>query len=41
MLIRQNTRGDITTLNGGPWKQVDKFTCLRDSVSSTENDIKT
>ena len=34
-----NQRGDITTLNGGPLKQVDKFTYLGSSVSSTENDI--
>ena len=34
-----NQRGDISTLNGGSLNLVDKFTCLRSSVSSTENDI--
>ena len=36
-----NQRGDISTLNGGPLKLVDKFTYLESSVSSTENDINT
>ena len=36
-----NQRGDISTLNGGPLKQVDKFTYIGSSVSSTENDINT
>ena len=34
-----NQRGDISALKGGPLKQVDKFTYLRISVSSTETDI--
>ena len=34
-----NQRGDIFTLKGEPLKQVDKFTYLGNSVSSTENDI--
>ena len=36
-----NQRGDISTLKGGLLKQVDKFTFLGSSVSSTENDINT
>ena len=36
-----NQRGDITTLNGSSLKQVDKFTYLGSSVSSTETDIDT
>ena len=36
-----NQRGDIFTLKGGTFKQVDKFTNLVSSVSSTENDINT
>ena len=36
-----NQRGDISTLKCGPLKQVDKFTYLVSSVSSTENDIST
>ena len=36
-----NQRGDISTLNDGSLKLVDKFTYLRSSVSSTENDINT
>ena len=36
-----NQRGDISTLKGGPLNLRDKFTYLRRSVSSTENDIKT
>ena len=36
-----NQRDDISTLNGGPVKLVDKLTCLGSSVSSTENDINT
>ena len=34
-----NQRGDISTLNGAFSKLVDKFTYLRSSVPSTENDI--
>ena len=33
--------GNISTLKGGPFKLVDKFTYLGSSVSSTENDIST
>ena len=36
-----NQRGDISTLNGGPLKLVDKFTSLRSSASSTKTDINT
>ena len=36
-----NQRGDISTLNGSSLKLVDKFICLRSSVSSTETDINT
>ena len=36
-----NQGGDIFTLKGGPLKLVDKFTYLRNSVSSTENNINT
>ena len=36
-----NQRGDISTLNGGSLKLVDKFTYLGSCVSSTENDIYT
>ena len=36
-----NQRGDISILNGGSLKLVDKFTYLGSSVSSTENDIST
>ena len=36
-----NQRGDISTLNGGPLKLVDKFTYLWSRVSSTENNINT
>ena len=36
-----NQRGDISTLNGSSLKQVDKFTYLGSSVSSTETDINT
>ena len=36
-----NQRYDISTLNGGSLKLVDKFTYLRSSVSSIENDINT
>ena len=35
-----NQKGDIVTLNGGSLKLVEKFTYLRSSVSTTENDIK-
>ena len=34
-----NQRGNISTLNGRSLKLVDKFTYLRNSISSTENDI--
>ena len=34
-----NQKGDISTLNGGSLKLVDKFTYLGSSISSTENDI--
>ena len=34
-----NQRGDISTLKGRSLKLVDKFTYLKRSVSSTENDI--
>ena len=34
-----NQISDISTLNGGSLKLMDKFTYLRNSVSSTENDI--
>ena len=36
-----NQRGDISSLNGGPLKLVDKFTYQVSSVSLTENDINT
>ena len=36
-----NQSGDISTLNVGPLKLVDKFTYLKSSISSTENDINT
>ncbi len=36
-----NQTGDITTLDGTSLKQVDKFTYLGSSVSSTEKDIDT
>ena len=34
-----NQRGDISSVKCGPLKLVDKFTYLRSSISSTENDI--
>ena len=34
-----NQKGDISTLNGGSMKLVDKFTYLRSSILSTENDV--
>ena len=34
-----NQEGNISILNGGSLKLVDKFTYLRSSVSSTESDI--
>ena len=34
-----NKKGDISILNGGSLKSVDKFTYLGSSVSSIENDI--
>ena len=36
-----NQRGDISILNDGFLKLLDKFTYLRSSISSTENDINT
>ena len=36
-----NQAGDISALNGGSLKLVDKFTYLGSSISSTENDINT
>ena len=36
-----NQRNDISTLNGGPLKLMDKFTYPGSSVSSTENDMNT
>ena len=36
-----NQRGAISTLKGDPLKLADKFTYLRSSISSTENDINT
>ena len=36
-----NQTGDISTLDGTPLKQVDKFTYLGSSVESTEKDIDT
>ena len=37
--IGLHVKGDISTLNGGSLKLVDKFTYLRSSVSSTENEF--
>ena len=34
-----NQKGDISTVNGGSMKLVDKFKYLGNSVSSTENDV--
>ena len=34
-----NQKGDISPLNGGTLKLVNKFTYLESSISSTENDI--
>ena len=39
--VRFNQTGDISTLDGGPLKLIDRFTYLRSSVSSTEADINT
>ena len=36
-----NHKGDITTLDGTPLKQGDKFTYPGSSISSTEKDIDT
>ena len=36
-----NQRDNISTLNGGPLKLVDKFTKLGSSISSIKNDINT
>ena len=41
MCFNQNQRGDIATLKGGSLKLVEKFACLRSSVSSIENDMNT
>ena len=40
-LMCYNQRGDISTLNGWSLKNVDKFTYLEHSVSSTKSDINT
>ena len=37
MCVKQ--KGDISTLNGGSLKVVDKFTNLGSKITSTENDI--
>ena len=39
MCFNQNQKGGISTLKGGSLKLVDKFIYLRNSISSTENDI--
>ena len=39
MRFNPNQRGNISTLNGGSLKLVDKFTYLGSSVSSTKNNI--
>ena len=39
--MRFNQRVDISALNGGSLKLVDKFTYLRNSILSTENGINT
>ena len=39
--FNKNLKKDISRQNGGPLKQVDKFTYIGSSVSSTENDINT
>ena len=39
MQTKCNTRGDIITLNGSSLKQVNKFTYLGSSASSTKTDI--
>ena len=36
-----NQRGNIFTPNGASLKLVDKFTYLKSSISSTENDTNT
>ena len=41
MCFNQNQSGDISTLNGGSLKLVNKFTYLESNVSSIENDINT
>ena len=41
MCFNENQSGDISTLKDISLKLVDKFTCFRSSVSSTENDINT
>ena len=35
-----NRKGDISTLNGGSLKLIDKFKYLGSRISSTESDIK-
>ena len=39
LIKKKKKKGDISTLNGGPLKLVDKFTYFGSSVSSIENDI--
>ena len=39
MCFNQNKRGDISKLNGGSLKLVDKLTYCGSSISFTENDI--
>ena len=41
MCFNQYQRGDISILNGGSLKLLDKFNYLRSSVSSTENNVNT
>ena len=40
-LIKKKKKNNISTLNGGSLKLEDKFSYLRSSVLSTENDINT
>ena len=39
MCFKKKKKGDISTLNGGSLKFVDKFMYLVSGASSTENDI--
>ena len=41
LIFNQNQKGEISTLKGESLKLVNKFTYIRGSVSSTENDINT